>query len=113
MIQVGQKNKQKSVVEAYLRGGVTLRQLEGRYRVPHSTIHRWVKEFESGLTAEQLRASMERRKKQGELPVEVRELQRQLAEAKLKNELLNTMIDIAEDQLGVDIRKKPGAKRSE
>ncbi len=98
-------------MEAYLRGGVTLRELEVRYKVPHSTIHRWVKEFESGLTAEQLRESMERREKQGELPDDVRELQRQLAEARLKNELLNTMIDIAEDQLGVDIRKKRGAKR--
>lgn len=111
MVQMGQRNKQKSAVEAYLRGGVTLRELEARYKVPHSTIHRWVKEFESGLTAEQLRASMERRTKQGELPVEVRELQRQLAEERLYNELLNTMIDIAEDQLGVDIRKKSGAKQ--
>ncbi len=111
MLQMGQEKKQREAVEAYLRGGVTLRELEVRYKVPHSTIHRWVKEFESGLTAEQLRESMERREKQGELPDDVRELQRQLAEARLKNELLNTMIDIAEDQLGVDIRKKRGAKR--
>lgn len=90
-----------------------MRELEVRYKVPHSTIHRWVKEFESGLTTEQLKVSMERRSKQGELPTDVRELQRQLEEARLKNELLNTMIDIAEDQLGIDIRKKRGAKRSE
>lgn len=96
-----------------MRGGVSLRDLEGRYKVPASSIHRWVKEYESGFTAEQLKASMERRKKQGELPTDVRELQRQLEEAKLHNELLNTMIDIAEDQLGIDIRKKRGAKRSE
>ena len=111
MIQMGQERKHREAVEAYLRGGVTLRELEVRYKVPHSTIHRWVKEFESGLTAEQLKASMTRRKGQGELPVEVRELQRRLEEERLRNELLNTMIDIAEDQLGVDIRKKRGAKR--
>lgn len=100
-------------MEAYLRGGVSLRDLGVRYKVPHSTIHRWVKEFERGLTTDQLKVSMERREKQGELPEDVRELQRQLEMERLRTELLNTMIDIAEDQLGVDIRKKPGAKRSE
>lgn len=113
MGQMGQERKQRAAVDAYLRGGVTLRDLAARYKVPHSTIHRWVKEFESGLTTDQLKVSMERRSKQGELPVEVRELQRQLELERLRNELLNTMIDIAEDQLGVDIRKKRGAKRSE
>jgi transposase-like protein len=110
---MGQEKKKDLVVEEYLRGGVTLRELEARYRVARSTIHKWVKEFESGYTVEQLKTSMELRKKRSELPVEVRELQRQLEEARLQNELLNTMIDIAEDQLGVDIRKKRGAKRSE
>jgi transposase len=111
MVQMGQERKQRDAVEAYLRGGVTLRELEARYKVPHSTIHRWVKEFESGLTTEQLKASMERRKKQGELPVEVGELQRQLEEERLRTELLNVMIDIAEEQMGVEIRKKSGAKQ--
>ena len=48
--------------------------------------------------------------KQSELSTEVRELQRELEEARLYNKLLNTMIDIAEEQMGIDIRKKRGAK---
>lgn len=39
-------------------------------------------------------------------------LEHQLAEAQLKIRALETMIDIAEQQLKVDIRKKSGAKQS-
>lgn len=110
-----QEWKKKEAVEEYLRGGVSLRELEERYGVPRQTIHRMVKQAQSGLTAEQLREGEECRKlavKQSEVPPEVRRLEKELEEARLYNELLNTMIDIAEEQMGVDIRKKRGAKRS-
>jgi transposase len=38
-------------------------------------------------------------------------LEQQLAEARLKIRALETMIDIAEEQLKIDIRKKSGAKQ--
>ena len=41
----------------------------------------------------------------------VKELEEQLRLSKLKVELLETMIDIAEDQLKVDIRKKSGSQQ--
>jgi transposase-like protein len=43
---------------------------------------------------------------------QIRELQRRLAHSELKVEALETMIDLAEEQLKVDIRKKSGAKQS-
>ena len=39
-------------------------------------------------------------------------LRRELELAKLKIEALNTLIDVAEDHLKIDIRKKSGAGRS-
>ncbi len=39
-------------------------------------------------------------------------LQEQLAYANLKIAALNTLIDVAEEQLKINIRKKPGAKQS-
>jgi hypothetical protein len=42
---------------------------------------------------------------------EVKLLQQELRKAQLHNKLLNAMIDIAEDQLKIDIRKKSGTKR--
>ena len=41
----------------------------------------------------------------------MRRLRKELEEARLYNELLNAMIDIAEDRFEIPIRKKPGAKR--
>jgi hypothetical protein len=46
-----------------------------------------------------------------ELSTDVRRLRKELEEARLYNKLLNAMIDIAEEQFDIPIRKKPGAKR--
>jgi transposase len=43
---------------------------------------------------------------------EKKALRKALEEAELKIKALNTLIDVAEDQLKVPIRKKPGAKQS-
>ena len=42
---------------------------------------------------------------------EVKQLQQELRKAQLHNKLLNAIIDIAEEQLKIDIRKKSGTKR--
>ena len=55
--------------------------------------------------------SIRRENVQEQLPSDVKQLQEELRKAKLHNELLNAMIDIAEDQLKINIRKKPGTKR--
>ncbi len=43
---------------------------------------------------------------------ELRFLREELRKANLKNELLDTLIDIASKELKVDIRKKAGTRRS-
>ena len=110
-----QQERRFEVVGEYEKGGVSLRDLERKYGISRATLHRWVKEAEAvgGIAEwERLRAEGALTKKQSAaLPKEVRLLQKELEEAKLYNELLNAMIDIAEDQLGVKIRKKPGARQ--
>jgi hypothetical protein len=44
--------------------------------------------------------------------VQTQALQKALEEAELKIKALNTLIDVAEEQLKIDIRKKSGAKQS-
>jgi hypothetical protein len=44
------------------------------------------------------------------LPEEVQKLQRELEVARLEARIYKTMIDIAEKDLGIQIRKKRGAK---
>jgi hypothetical protein len=43
---------------------------------------------------------------------EIASLRQALAEEKLKTAALNTLIDVAEEQLKINIRKKPGARQS-
>lgn len=111
---MGQRTKKKEVVEEYVRGGVSLRELEGKYGINFRTIHRWVKETEAEYEPGERDRRKEQRRlavKQRDVPVEVRELQKELEKARLKNELLTVMIEIAEEQFGIDIRKKSGAKQ--
>jgi transposase len=43
---------------------------------------------------------------------EITALRKALEEANMKNRALNTLIDVAEEQLKIDIRKKSGARQS-
>ena len=47
-----------------------------------------------------------------QLQNEVRELKRELEAARIKNVVLETLVDVAERELHIPIRKKYGAKRS-
>lgn len=47
-----------------------------------------------------------------QLEQQLAEAQAQLAQVKLQNTALETMIKVAEKQLNIDIRKKSGSKQS-
>ena len=106
---MGQEKKRKEVVEEYLKGGVTLRELAQRHGINHRTINRWVKAYKSGGDAVMRRRM--RVEVTSAMPEDVKRLQRELYEARLHAKLLETMIDIAENEMGIVIRKKSGAKQ--
>jgi len=108
--------RREEIVAEYLAGDASYRELEARYGVSSSTLQRWVKV--SGLEARQPdavgksgREASRADEPQENLPAEVKRLRAELQKAELHNKLLNAMIDIAEGQLGISIRKKSGAKR--
>lgn len=111
---MGQEDKKAEVVAEYLGGGVTLRELERKHGVNFRSIHRWVKGCEAAkgpkdeAKGKAGRALVVRETK---LSADVRRLRKELEEARLYNKLLNAMIDIAEEQFEIPIRKKSGAKR--
>jgi len=110
----GRRTIRDKVITEYLGGDVSYREMETRYGISSSTLNRWVKEHKSGRGHEKEaieRVALELAEGREELPADVKELQRELHEARLYNKLLNAMIDIAEDQMGIVIRKKSGAKR--
>jgi hypothetical protein len=50
-------------------------------------------------------------KREVELEAKIRELEKSLAYERLRTIALDTMIDVAERDLKITIRKKPGARR--
>ena len=114
----GRRRVREEAVTEYLAGDVSCRELAGRYGISSSTLSRWVEEHRSGKKTVTVaeKEAIERVAEtlvtgRTEMPGEVGRLQKELHEARLYNKLLEAMIDIAEDQMGVQIRKKRGARQ--
>ena len=104
--------EKEAIIAEYLTGGITFRKLGLKHGVDFRTLHSWVNLFRTGsLKKAKSKTSKQSEQKDETLSSDVKQLQEELRKSKLYNELLNTMIDIAEDQLKIDIRKKSGTKR--
>ncbi|OSZ81954.1 hypothetical protein CAP35_01390 [Chitinophagaceae bacterium IBVUCB1] len=107
--------KRKVALE-YLEGGKSCRQVAEKYgTVDHTQVAAWARALKQELKAEGKVVVPETFKllnvKQPDSP-EYLALQKELEQAKLKIAGLETMISIADEQLGVSIRKKYGTKQS-
>lgn len=101
--------EKEAIITEYLLGKKSYRQLGAQYNIDFRLIHSWVRKFQ-GKSVPKTKTQIQPISAEP-LPTDVKTLQEELRKAKLYNELLNTMIDIAEDQLKIDIRKKSGTKR--
>ena len=95
----------------------TLAQIAAKYGLPKgsgSMISKWVKKYSSDFSAmkelQPTAANTDFMLSAAKI-VREKELQKQLEEARRKIICLETMIDIAEREIGVDIRKKSGTKQ--
>ena len=102
-------SKKEAIITEYLSGNLSLRQIGRKYDIDHKTIHHWIMKHEGKKPIK--KADPEPEPENNELPSDIKELQEELRKAKLQNKLLNAIIDIAERELKVDIRKKSGTKR--
>ena len=106
----------RSVCRSIREGKMTVRQAAGSYRVGITTVYDWLKMEKADLVATNTTDLLKKKAKNAPgsapPPAEVKALQEQLAYANLKIAALNTLIDVAEEQLKINIRKKPGAKQS-
>lgn len=119
--------RQQAITE-YLTEGTGYRQLAKKYGVSRSTINKWVqihqgihnlpptakqqKYYLSGMNSKPENVSENEFTKTQELTQKIALLEKQLAWEKLRSEALDTMINIAEKQLDISIRKKPGSQQS-
>ena len=109
MYRMTHPSKKEAIITEYLTGNLSLRQLGCKYGIQHKTIHHWVMKHEGQKPTKKSDSNLEA--ENTDLPSDVEKLQEELRKAKLQNKLLNAMIDIAERELNVDIRKKSGTKR--
>ena len=119
------EEERERIVMAYLNSGDTMKEVAKRYGINEVTLYRWLKMRREGLrrvktalflqekTKEPNPAEMKPQSLEEEnlaLKKELEQIKRALATSELKNEALNTMIDLAEKQ-GIKIRKNSGAKQ--
>lgn len=103
--------EQEAIIAEYLLGETTYRKLGAKHGVDFRAIHHWVTRFQGITVKVKPKIKSTDNLPQEELPTDVKQLQEELRKAKLHNKLLNAIIDIAEEQLKIDIRKKSGTKQ--
>jgi len=107
-------SEKRSVVRA-VESGMSVKQAQIVFNISYpSVIRGWIKKFTSENAELSGFKTIEVPKKTPETSeaLELKALKKALEEANLKIRALDTMIDIAEDQLKIDIRKKSGARQS-
>lgn len=114
-------------VREYLEDGISYRELSKKYGVSRTTINKWVLVHQGiynlprshkQITYDLQQKTLGKKSKQiikpdqSELEKKIAVLEKQLEWEKLKSHALDTMITVAERELKIDIRKKPGTKQS-
>ncbi len=107
------------IIEEYMNSGESMETFQAKYGMGHCTLSRWMTNF--GLQSTTQKQYTEMRKRIDESPektlrertleAKVAQLEKDLMVERLKTEAANAMIDVAEEELGIDIRKKAGAKQ--
>jgi transposase-like protein len=108
------------VVTAYSNGNESLRVIAQRFGIKRYTLHDWVyhrSESSKAKKSSNLASSNSAAMEKEELPVSelkalILKLEKDLSVEKMRSESLSKMIDIAEGEFQISIRKKSGAKQS-
>ncbi len=99
----------RQIVYRILSGMQSRSSASKQYRVDEKTIRRWILLY--GYNPETNIDMSKSSKQSGAEPKELKKIQKENDFLKLKVEALETMIDIAERELKIDIRKKSGTKQ--
>jgi transposase-like protein len=102
------------VVQEYLSGGFIQKELMEKYNIRgKQCINNWIRKFDGCKPTRKrpMRINPKESTKESLLELKIKKLEEDLKREQFRTKALNTMIDIAERELKVDIRKKSGAKR--
>ena len=106
----------RSLVRSVEEGRMTLLEAKTAYNlISTDVVRRYLREAErEKAELHRIATLMDKNEVRSEAisSEDVKALKKALEEAELKIKALNTLIDVAEDQFKIPIRKKPGAKQS-
>lgn len=105
--------QRRNVVRAITEGRLEVKEAAIANGIPTATVQSWIRTINLENTElAVLNRSVMAQQLPAASPQDLKTLQQQLQEAQLKIAALETMIEIAEKQYKIEIRKKPGAKQS-
>jgi|SRR5688500_1564806 transposase-like protein len=119
----------EQIIQEYLTQGGGFRKLAEKYGISRTTICKWVSIYQgihnlpptdkqvryntSSMNSNKKKLTTEQLQSTDALQQKIEALQKQLEWEKLRADALDTMINTAEKQLNISIRKKPGNPQSE
>ena len=119
----GQKGRQskydislkRRIAKDYQSGDQSTTQLGKIYNVPHQYISRWAEQFSCELAVDvnSIPMTEQETKELEALQKRLLAVEKKLEYEQMRNFALETMIDLAKTELGVDVRKNSGAKQPE
>lgn len=107
------------VVQEYLSSDLSQLELKRKYNFGgNNNINNWMRKFGLSKPSDDqievhraMAKEIEKSSLEQDLELKIKKLEEDLKREQFRTKALNTMIDIAERELKVDIRKKSGAKR--
>ena len=107
------------VVQEYLTTDISLKELMSNHSIRgHNCISNWMRKFGmSQITEEQINLQrtmskeVEKTPQERRLEAKIKELEKALEHARMRTLALDTMINVAERDLKISIRKKSGTKQ--
>jgi len=111
-IKIYSDSFKREVIREIKSGFLSKAEARRKYDIPgRSTIIGWIRKFDGKTT--DYRRIMDYKKSDKEALIKrIKELERKLEEEQIRSEGLSKMIDIAEEQLKITIRKKSSTKQS-
>lgn len=116
------------IIQEYLNTGCGFRKLAGKYGISRTTICKWVLIHQgihnlpptqnqqsystSSMNSSPKKVGDQNQQTNEALLQKIVALEKQLEHQQLKVVVLDTLIDVAEKQLNISIRKKPGTQQS-
>lgn len=121
-------DQKDQIIQEYLNTGCGYRKLQAKYGIGRTTICKWVQVYQGvhnlqpiDLQLKHYINPMAKKAKEDQsatseneaaLLQKIATLEKQLAHQELRAEVLDTLINVAEKQLNISIRKKPGTQQS-